>query len=49
VDKESDIGAPCAHRNRHGNSVPIPDGVSTKTPSEMSAQFVEEGRRLENI
>jgi hypothetical protein len=49
VDKESDIGTPCAHRNRHGNSVPIPDGVSTKPPSEMSAHFVEEGLHRENI
>ena len=33
MDKESNIGSPCACRNRHGNSVPIPDRDSTMSPS----------------
>ena len=31
VDKECSVGGPYAHRNCHGNSVPIPDGDSTKS------------------
>jgi len=28
VDKECNVGAPCANRNRHSNFVPIPNGES---------------------
>lgn len=29
VNKECNVGEPCARRNRHSNSVPIPNGDST--------------------
>ena len=47
MDKECNIGAPCAYCNRHSNSVPIPDGNSAKPPSYMSALFVGEDLRRE--
>jgi hypothetical protein len=37
VDKKCNVGSPCAHRNCHDNSVPIPDGDSTKSKSPISA------------
>ena len=39
---ECNAGAPCAYRNRHRNSVFIPDGDSTKPPSHMSTRIVDE-------
>jgi hypothetical protein len=41
VDLECKASIPCADRNRNGNSVPIPDGDSTKPSSRMSARIVE--------
>jgi hypothetical protein len=41
VDKEGNVGAPCADCNRHGKSVPIPNGDSTKPQSHMSARFIK--------
>jgi hypothetical protein len=37
VDKECNVSSPCANRNCHGNSVPIPDGDSTKSKLPISA------------
>ena len=46
MDFECNVGTPCENRNRHGNSVFIPDGDSTKPPH-VSARIVE-GLNLQN-
>jgi hypothetical protein len=40
VDEECDVCAPYRHRNRYGDSVPIPNGESTNPPSRISARIV---------